>query len=62
MSTCPGRSSALGGLVIEDSGIGGVCPRSSAARLRHFASRKTDDLYTSLIGPYAPTASPYSVE
>lgn len=62
MSTWPGRSSALGGLEMEFSGIGGVWPRSSAARLRHSASRKTDVLYTSLMGPYAPTESPYSVE
>ena len=53
---------ALGGLEIEFSGIGGIWPRSAAARLRHRANWKIDVLYTSLIGPYAPTESPYSVE
>src|SRR5690606_9459221 len=49
-STWPGASSADGGLVIELSGIGGISPASSAAWLRHRASRHTRDLSTSLSG------------
>ena len=48
-----GASSALGGLVIEFSGIGGVSPRSAACWLRHRARSQTRVLGTSLIGRVA---------
>ena len=62
MSSWPGLSSALGGLVIEFSGIGGVSPRSAACSLRHRARSQTSVLSTSLIGPKPPAESPYRVE
>src|ERR1019366_1283074 len=62
VSICPGASSALGGLVIEFSGIGGVVPCSSASALRHRDSSQTSVLGTSLIAPNPPAESPYSVE
>ncbi len=62
MSSCPGASSALGGLVMEFSGIGGVAPWRSASALRHVDSSQTSVLGTSLIGPNPPAESPYSVE
>ena len=62
MSICPGASSALGGLVIEFSGIGGVAPTRAASSLRHRDSSQTSVLGTSLIGPNPPAESPYSVE
>jgi hypothetical protein len=50
VSSCPGRSSADGGLLIVDSGMGGVSPRFSAVSLRHRASFQTSVFGTSLIG------------
>ena len=52
---------ALGGLLMHDSGIGGISARSSADLLRHRASH-TSVFETSLSGAKPPTASPYSVE
>ena len=62
MSICPGASSALGGLVMEFSGIGGVAPTRTASALRHRDNSQTSVLGTSLIGPNPPAESPYSVE
>ena len=62
MSFWPGRSSALGSLEIELTGIGGVWPFLIAWAFRHLESAQTSDLNRSFIGAYPPTASPYKDE